>query len=70
MRWKELLLSLIGQAKDKGLIRAETDDDALALLIMSVIEGSLLICKAGKDTDQFQQTAVILKTIIASHATP
>jgi len=51
-------------------LRAETDDDALALLIMSVIEGSLLICKAGKDTDQFQQTAGILKGIIAGHASP
>lgn len=65
-----MLESLIGQAKEAGQLDAETDGDALALLIMSVIEGSLLICKAGKDTDQFQKTAGILKTIIAGQATP
>jgi hypothetical protein len=65
VRWRALLLSLLTEARDRGELPPETDCDASALLVMSVIEGALLMCKASKDTEAFGRTAEILKGVLS-----
>jgi len=67
IEWHVLLSSLLGEAKQMGELRKETDCDALSRLIMSTVEGAILICKVSKDPASLLKTAGTLKSIIASH---
>jgi hypothetical protein len=65
--WHALLSSLLGEAKEVGELRKETDCDALSRLIMSAMEGAILICKVSKDPASLLKTIQTLKSVIASH---
>ena len=67
IEWHALLSSLLGEAKEVGELRKETDCDALSRLIMSAMEGAILICKVSKDPASLLKTVETLKSIIASH---
>jgi hypothetical protein len=64
--WGELLYNHFNQAKAMGKLKPDADSDALSRLVMSSIEGALMLCKASKDTDSFRQTAEALKSMISS----
>jgi hypothetical protein len=48
-----------------GKLKPDADSDALSRLVMSSIEGALMLCKASKDTESFRQTAEALKSMIS-----
>lgn len=48
-----------------GKLKPDADSDGLSRLLMSSIEGALLICKASKDTESFRKTAEALKSAIS-----
>ncbi len=64
MLWGELLCSHFDQAKAQGYLDQDADADGLSRLVMSTIEGALLLCKASKDTEAFKKTAEALKQAI------
>lgn len=68
-RWKALIVSLLEQGKEQGRLRPETDGEALAGLIVSSLEGALLICKASKDPALLTQTQATLAALVASQQT-
>ena len=65
--WHTLLSGLLGEAKEVGELRKETDCDALSRLIISALEGAILICKVSKDSGSLSKTVETLKSVIASH---
>jgi hypothetical protein len=65
--WRELLLSIFKEAKEIGSIKSNIDCDALSNLIMSTIEGAILICKVSKDRESFIKTLETLKSVIYSY---
>jgi hypothetical protein len=67
IEWHALLSRLLGEAKEAGELRKETDCDALSRFIMSAMEGAILICKVSKDPSSFLRTVETLKSVIASH---
>ena len=67
IEWHALLSRLFGEAKEVGELREETDCDALSRLIMSAMEGAILICKVSKDPVSLLKTVETLKCVIASH---
>ena len=67
IQWHALLSRFLGEAKEVGELRKETDFDALSRLIMSAMEGAILICKVSKDPASLLKTVETLKSIIASH---
>ena len=67
IEWHALLSRLLGEAKEAGELKKETDCDALSRLIMSTMEGAILICKVSKDSASFLRTVETLKSVIASH---
>ncbi len=64
IEWHALLCGLLGQAKKLGRLRKATDCDALSRLIMSTMEGAILICKASKDSKALLKTVKMLKSVI------
>ena len=66
IEWHALLSSLLGEAKGVGGLRKETDWDALSRLIISAMEGAILICKVSKDPVSLLKTVETLKCVIAS----
>ncbi len=67
IEWHALLSRLLGEAKEAGELRKETDCDALSRLIISGLEGAILICKVSKDSGSLLKTVETLKSVIASH---
>jgi len=67
IEWHALLSRLLGEAKEAGELGKETDCDALSRLIISAIEGGILICKVSKDSASLLKTVETLKSVIASH---
>lgn len=67
VEWHALLSSLLGEAKEVGELRKETDCDALSRLIMSAMEGAILICKVSKDPASLSKTVETLKSVITTH---
>jgi len=59
-----LLVRLFEEAKRLGKLRAEVDPDALSKLVMSTVEGAILICKASKDRASLKTTTETLKWVI------
>lgn len=62
--WRKLLLNLLEEAKKAGSIKPDTNCNAISNLIMSTIEGAILICKTSKDRESFIKTMETLKSII------
>lgn len=67
IEWHALLSRLLGEAIEVGELRKETDCDALSRLIMSTVEGAILICKVSKDPASLLKTVETLKSVLASH---
>ncbi len=63
-QWHELLVRLFEEAKSLGELKQDTDSDALSRLVMSTVEGAILICKTSKDADGLRRTIGALKSII------
>ncbi len=63
--WGELLCNHFDEAKAIGKLKPDADSDALSRLVMSSIEGALMLCKASKDTESLRQTAEALKSMIS-----
>lgn len=67
LEWHQLLCSLFVEARDKGKIRPDTDIPGLSRLVMSALEGGILICKASKDKNNLLETIEMIKTVIAGY---
>jgi hypothetical protein len=65
IQWHELLSGLLEEAKKLGILRPDIECDALGMLIMSTVEGAILICKASKDQESLIKTIDTLKSVIA-----
>jgi hypothetical protein len=66
--WGDMLAGLFEQARSQGRLKQDVDSVALAHLVMSTIEGALLICKASKDTASFKQSLEALKRLLHTAA--
>lgn len=63
--WVEMVRDLLDEAKSVGKLKEETDSDALGQLVISAIEGAILMHKASKDPETFQKTDRALKQVLA-----
>jgi len=64
--WNQWLIALLEAAKDKGILSANVDCDGLSRVIVSTLEGAILICKASKDKESLLKTAEALKSVISA----
>ncbi|MBI4596374.1 MAG: TetR family transcriptional regulator C-terminal domain-containing protein [Candidatus Tectomicrobia bacterium] len=64
VQWYQLLNSLFEEAKKQGKLRKNADCKALSHLIMSTVEGAILICKASKDSPTLRKTLETLKSVL------
>jgi hypothetical protein len=62
--WRKLLLDVFEEAKKAGSIKSDTNCIAISNLIMSTIEGAILISKTSKDLESFIKTMETLKSVI------
>lgn len=62
--WHDLLVEVLQEAKSLGKLRAETDTESLSHLIISSIEGSLVLYKASRDPEAFVKIGAALKASI------
>ena len=60
-----MLLDLFADAKKSGILKEDADEEALSRLVMSCVEGAILISKASKDTESLVKTVDALKSVIA-----
>jgi hypothetical protein len=58
-----MLRALYDQAKIAGEFDENVDSDSMSRVVISSLEGALLMCKASKDLDSFKKTAEALKRI-------
>jgi hypothetical protein len=65
--WHQWLTGLLEEARNKGILRPNTDCDALSRVIVSTLEGAILICKASKDEASLLKTAQGLKSVISGY---
>ena len=49
------------------MLRADTDCDVLGRLVMSTVEGAILICKASKDKEALLETIQALKSVMREY---
>lgn len=63
--WTEMVRKLFEEAKNLKELKEEADCDALGHLVISCIEGAILMHKASKDPGTFQKTGRALKQVIA-----
>lgn len=68
IEWGKMLRGLFEQAKEQGRLAEQDNSDDLTRLVMSTIEGALLICKASKDIRSFKQTGEALKGILSTQS--
>jgi len=66
IEWHNLLSGLLREAKQVGELNKDTDCDALSSLVMSAMEGAILICKASKNPTSLLKTVEALKSVITS----
>lgn len=52
-----------------GKLRKEANSASLSRLVMSSVEGAILICKASKDAESMRQTVDTLKSVISGFKT-
>ena len=57
-------MGLFDQANQAGKSASRIDSDALSRLVISSIEGALLLCKASKDPDALRRTGEALKSVV------
>lgn len=69
VQWHAMLCNLFEEAKALGGLKRDTDHNALSRLIMSALEGAILICKASKDPASLSKTAETLKSVISLYRT-
>lgn len=62
--WHEFLLELFDQTDQVGKAAWRINPDALSRLVISSIEGALLLCKASKDPDALRRTGEALKSVV------
>ena len=62
--WNEFLVELFDQANQSGTSAWLIDSDALSRLVISSIEGALLLCKASKDPEALKKTGEALKSVV------
>jgi hypothetical protein len=62
--WNEFLVELLDQANQADKSAWCIDSDALSRLVISSIEGALLLCKASKDPDALRKTGEALKSVV------
>jgi hypothetical protein len=62
--WNEFLVELFDQANQASKSEWRIDSDALSRLVISSIEGALLLCKASKDPDALKKTGEALKSVV------
>ena len=65
LQWGKMLQNLFDQAKQDGLIHSEADSESLSYLVISGIEGALILYKASKDPNIFLKIGHALKSVIA-----
>ena len=65
VHWGDMLKDLIEEAKELGKLPPDTDGDALSHLVMSSIEGALVLFKASQDPESFNRLGRGLKSVIA-----
>jgi hypothetical protein len=58
-----MLRELFHEAKTAGMLATDLDEDSLSRVVISSLEGALLMCKASKDLESFEKTAEALKRI-------
>ena len=49
------------------MLKKDTDCDSLSRLVMSTLEGAILICKASRDAGSLRKTIETLKSVISIH---
>jgi hypothetical protein len=57
-------VELFDQANQAGKSGWHIEPDALSRLVISSIEGALLLCKASKDPDALRKTGEALKSVV------
>jgi hypothetical protein len=67
--WHQWLCGLLNEAKNGGMLRPDADCNSLGRLVMSTMEGAILIYKASKDKDAFLETIQGLKSAIQQYRT-
>jgi Transcriptional regulator LmrA/YxaF-like, C-terminal domain len=65
VQWGDMLRDLFEEAKESGSLPQDTDSDSLSYLVMSSIEGALILFKASKDSESFIRVGKGLKSVIA-----
>jgi len=66
--WHQWLVALLEEAKADGTLKPDTDCLNLGRLIMSTMEGAILIAKASKDKHALAETVQALKSVIRGYA--
>jgi hypothetical protein len=61
--WAAMLRALYDRAKLEGKLDESVDSESMSRVVISSLEGALLMCKASKDLDSFKKTAEALKRI-------
>ncbi len=59
--------ALFDEAKTMGKLKEEADSASLSRLVMSSVEGAILICKASKDAESMRETVETLKSVISGY---
>ncbi len=59
----DMLRALYDQAKLAGKLNDSVDSDSMSRVVISSLEGALLMCKASKDLNSFKKTAEALKRV-------
>ena len=62
--WEEMIAGLLEQARRQGSLKPSADIQSLARLVISAMEGALLIAKAGKDPSHLEQTVDALLDLL------
>lgn len=63
-RWKEAVAKCIGDGKEKGFFREEIDPDATADLILSHVEGAILLSKTHKSMATLERSCKEITKLI------
>ena len=67
IEWHRLLRDYFEEGKKLGKLRKDADCEALSYLVMSTIEGVILIGKASKDSGFVLKTAKTLKAVLSNY---
>ena len=68
--WIDLLQQLFEEAKAQGILETGTDARALSHLIVSSVEGAIILYKASHNPDAYTSIGEALKSVIHCHKVP